>query len=98
MVSDIVLLQQLPPSIKQSVSAYIGCLSGAILKDDYLKIINLAGFSPVDVLEETLFPIECMENDPTAQAVIKKTGYTVDDIKDMEKYVVSLKVRAYKPK
>ena len=97
MVSDIVLLHELPASIKQSVSAYIGCLSGAILKDDYLKIIKHVGFSPVDVLEETLFPTECMENDPTAQAVIKKTGQTADEIKDLGTHVVSIKVKAHKP-
>jgi arsenite methyltransferase len=32
-VSDIVLLKELPHAVKQSVAAYVGCLSGAIMKD-----------------------------------------------------------------
>ncbi len=44
MVSDIVLLKKLPPEIKKSVEAYIGCLSGAIMKDLYLSLIRDAGF------------------------------------------------------
>jgi hypothetical protein len=33
MISDIVLLKELPKFIKDSIEAYIGCLSGAIMKD-----------------------------------------------------------------
>jgi arsenite methyltransferase len=33
MISDIVLLKELPAFIKNSVEAYIGCVSGAMLKD-----------------------------------------------------------------
>ena len=36
-VSDIVLLKTLPDFIKNSVEAYVGCISGAILKNNYLK-------------------------------------------------------------
>jgi SAM-dependent methyltransferase len=36
MVSDIVLRKTLPAAVQKSVAAYIGCLSGASLKNDYL--------------------------------------------------------------
>src|SRR4030042_6801311 len=58
MISDIVLLQDLPDFIKKSIEAYIGCVSGAIMKDDYLQKIKSAGFQNVRVIDETLFPIE----------------------------------------
>ena len=41
MISDIVLLKELPDFIKNSVEAYAGCISGAILKDEYIKIIRI---------------------------------------------------------
>src|SRR4030043_2261 len=44
MISDIVLLRELPSFIKESVEAYIGCVSGAIIKDEYLREIETAGF------------------------------------------------------
>ena len=44
MVSDIVLLEELLAELKKSVSAYVGCLSGAVLKDKYVEAIESAGF------------------------------------------------------
>ena len=70
MVSDIVLLEELPAAVQQSVAAYIGCLAGASLKDAYVKAIRNAGFGEVHIVDETVFPIDCMANDPTAQALI----------------------------
>jgi arsenite methyltransferase len=64
MVSDIVLLKELPNFIKDSIEAYVGCLSGAIMKDKYIIAIKEAGFQEVKILDETPFPIECMSNDP----------------------------------
>ncbi|GAH03871.1 unnamed protein product, partial [marine sediment metagenome] len=45
MVSDIVLTKELPDFIKNNVSAYVGCISGAIVKYDYLNAIKKAGFT-----------------------------------------------------
>jgi arsenite methyltransferase len=97
MVSDIVLLRELPDSIKNSVQAYVGCLSGAIMKDVYLKTIKAAGFHEVKVLEEGVFPIDCMANDPTAHALAKNTGTSLDKIQDAIGSVLSAKVSAVKP-
>jgi len=97
MVSDITLLKELPDFIRDSVAAYVSCISGALLKEDYLKTIRDAGFSKVSVLEETIFPIDCMANDPIARAVIDKAGVTGEDIKDIENSVASVKVYGVKP-
>jgi len=58
MVSDIVLLKALPDFIRESVAAYVGCIAGAMLKDDYLAAIGKAGFQDVKILEETVFPVD----------------------------------------
>lgn len=57
MVSDIVLLNELPGFIRDSIEAYIGCLSGAILKEDYMEAIREAGFHEVRIVDETPFPM-----------------------------------------
>ena len=46
-ISDIVLLKELPDYIKDSVEAYVGCISGAIFKDKYIKLIEEAGFQEI---------------------------------------------------
>jgi arsenite methyltransferase len=48
-VSDIVLARPLPTAIQQAAELYAGCVSGAILEQDYLQLIATAGFAGVDV-------------------------------------------------
>ncbi len=96
-VSDIVLLKELPEPVKQSVAAYVGCLSGAIMKDDYLATIRAAGFENVRIVEESSFPLDCMANDPTAQAIGNTINLTPDELRDLADSVVSIKVAGKKP-
>jgi ubiquinone/menaquinone biosynthesis C-methylase UbiE len=98
MVSDIVLLRELPDFIKNSVVGYVGCISGAILKKKYLDLIRHAGFQKIKVVDETSFPIELMLNDSEAKALIKKTKMTPEKLRDIGTHVVSIKVEGKKPK
>ncbi len=97
MVSDIVLLQELPDFIKNSVEAYIGCLSGAIKKDEYIGAIKTAGFQEVRVIDETSFPIESIVNDPTAKALIEFLKISQEKITEIASSVVSIKASGIKP-
>lgn len=48
-ISDIALLQELPPEVRESTEAYAGCLAGAVLVDDYRKMVEEAGFQEVRI-------------------------------------------------
>ncbi|MBN1299866.1 MAG: arsenite methyltransferase [Melioribacteraceae bacterium] len=48
-VSDIVLFGKLPEGLKESATAYAGCVSGAIPQEEYLRIISSAGFNEIEV-------------------------------------------------
>ncbi|QDT89888.1 arsenite efflux transporter metallochaperone ArsD [Gimesia algae] len=50
-LSDIALKQELPSEVKQSVEAYIGCISGAILIDEYRSLLKQVGFASVVVTD-----------------------------------------------
>lgn len=50
-LSDIALKQELPSAVKQSVEAYVGCISGAILIDEYRSLLGQAGFDSVVVTD-----------------------------------------------
>lgn len=50
-LSDIALKQELPNEVKQSVEAYAGCISGAILIDEYRSLLEQAGFTSVVVTD-----------------------------------------------
>ena len=97
MISDIVTLRELPNAIRNSIEAYIGCLSGAIRKDEYLQKIERAGFQDVKVMGETSFSVEFIVNDPTVKAKIEKTGLPPEKVADIAGSVVSIKVYGVKP-
>jgi arsenite methyltransferase len=97
MVSDLVLTAPLPKVVQESVAAYVGCLAGASLKTDYLRAIGQAGFEKVEVASEEAFPVELMQNDPTAQAVVKDLKVPRDEVARIANTVVSVKVSARKP-
>jgi arsenite methyltransferase len=96
-VSDIVLLKDLPEKIKNSVEAYVGCISGAILKDRYLKLIKDAGFTDIIITDESSYQIDVVIHQPRTQAVLEETGVTEDEFRNLGGYFVSIKVMAKKP-
>jgi SAM-dependent methyltransferase len=50
-LSDIALKQELPATVKRSVEAYVGCISGAILISEYRRLLEQAGFVSVIVTD-----------------------------------------------
>ncbi len=97
MVSDIVLLAELPEPIKSSVEAYVGCVAGASLKDEYLQTIKTAGFQDIEIQEETSFPIEGITQDPMVKQFLEVFNVSKDEIEDIIGSVVSIKISATKP-
>lgn len=51
-VSDIVLAGLLPEGLKASAELYAGCVAGAIQKEEYLSMLQLAGFKNIHVQKE----------------------------------------------
>ncbi len=50
-VSDIALKQQLPDALGNDLMAYVGCIGGAILIEDYRRGLLEAGFSGVEIVD-----------------------------------------------
>jgi len=96
MVSDIVLLEELPEVVQKSVEAYGACVAGAEIKSKYLGLIEQAGFRDVKVVEETNFPIEDVLNEPSVEKIVKSLSLSAAQLKRLEKSVVSIKVAAVK--
>ncbi len=80
MISDLVLAKDLPKQIKESIEAYVGCLAGAVKKDDYLRFIEKAGFKDIKIVSEASYPVDAM----------------FDGFEDAQDAIVSIKVSAIK--
>ncbi|MFA4876745.1 MAG: arsenite methyltransferase [Methanoregula sp.] len=95
MVSDTVLNKPLPAPVRESVSAYIGCASGALMKDEYLSMLRAAGFVKVEIVKDAPFDFDCGCANPTALE-----GLGLTSIKDtnaaVEKTISSITVSAFK--
>ena len=100
MISDLVLLKELPDFIKNSIEAYVGCISGAIMKEEYIEAIKAAGFQKVKIIDETTLPVEGIMDSQTAKAIIENLGMPIEklkELKDIANSVVSIKVYGVKP-
>ena len=96
MVSDIVVLKKLPEPIINSIDAYIQCISGTILEDEYIQAIKDAGFEDVRIIEQTGFPIDVVTINPQLMDTVKEMGIPLDELKELTGQIVSIKVEAKK--
>jgi ubiquinone/menaquinone biosynthesis C-methylase UbiE len=90
-VSDVVLEGALPDKLRKAAELYVGCVAGALQKEDYLSIVRAAGFSDVRIATERETPIadEHLEAHlpPEEVAAYRATGARV----------ISITVTAKKP-
>ncbi len=62
-ISDVVLIGQLPAPLLRDAELYVGCVAGAIAKENYLNIISDQGFGQIVVHKEKRIdiPTEILE-------------------------------------
>ena len=93
-VSDIVTDGPLPEPIKISLSAWAGCVAGAVEADDYIGMMQSVGFTDISV-KPVFFDKE------TVDAALADMGDELDlssiSRDDVYKAVFSAKITAYKP-
>ena len=85
-VSDIVLLGELPEEMMRSVSAYVGCISGASLLGDYLSMALKAGLTHLSIpqlahgpeLIKVLAPSDCDGSTSCCASTISVESLGVD--------------------
>jgi SAM-dependent methyltransferase len=92
-ISDIALKKELPAKIRKSIAAYVGCVGGAILIDEYKRIVETAGFRNVKITIKG--SSECITpdtKDPLGRAVLDG----LEEGQSLEGYVVSVCLEGYK--
>jgi len=96
MVSDIVLLKELPAFVMNSLEAYVSCVSGAMIREEYLRTIENAGFKQVKIVDETVYPLDPTSDTPSANAIFQNPKLRMEDIENIKKSILSVKVNAIK--
>jgi arsenite methyltransferase len=91
MVSDIVLLRELPEAVKNSIEAYVECLAGAVMKDDYINAVKAAGFQDVTIMGEKSFTMKDLAGHPEVKFSRRIRG------ESLAVSIASITVSAIKP-
>jgi arsenite methyltransferase len=93
-ISDIVLDARLPDAIVEDVYAYVGCISGAVLRDEYLAMLREAGFERVVVAKDVDYLAAAGDtlDDPVADT-LRRNGLSRDVV---EGKIRSITFRAVK--
>ncbi|MBI5576151.1 MAG: arsenite methyltransferase [Deltaproteobacteria bacterium] len=97
MISDLVLSRELPAGMAGSLAAYAGCIAGAVLRDDYLRLVEEAGFREVSVIHESLFEIGESGTEDYARNIAGSFGIPIEEIREAASAVLSVRVFGRKP-
>jgi SAM-dependent methyltransferase len=108
MISDLVALGELPATVRASMPAYLGCVAGVSLKEDYLTMLRGAGFHRIEVVGEKsaaamlggsdIAQAACACADPTVSGLVSELVKSVPpaDLMEAARLVVSVQFAAYK--
>lgn len=91
-ISDVVLEGKLPEKVKSITELYAGCISGALSKDEYLRIIQETGFEGIAVDKEKVIGLP----EEVLTEVMNK-----EEIREFENCgvkILSITVRGVKPR
>jgi arsenite methyltransferase len=94
-VSDIVTEGPLPEPIKQSLSAWAGCVAGAVDAKDYIHTMEAVGFTNISV-NPVFFDKETVDSALADMGDL--VGLKTISRDEIYKAVYSAKITAYKPK
>lgn len=92
-VSDIVTDGPLPETVKQNLSAWAGCVAGAVEASEYIGMMQAVGFTDVSVTP-VFFDKEIVDS-ALDDLKLDANEYPRDEV---YKAVYSAKITAYKPK
>jgi len=82
MVSDMVLLKDLPDAIRKRAHP-ASCIRTAIMKDKYLGTIRQAGFHNLRIIEEKQYSFEDVVRDSNAKVVVASPDKATQELKSV---------------
>jgi len=81
-ISDIVLDKPLPPEIEKDVYAYVGCISGAAMRESYFGMLKKAGLGDIEIVKDIDYGSVVIEHARAeAERLAAKAGVTLDELR-----------------
>jgi SAM-dependent methyltransferase len=80
-ISDIVLDGRLPERVEKDVYAYVGCISGAVVRPEYFARVRDAGLGEAEILKDVDYLAALRASAPQeAEALLERTGVRWEDV------------------
>ena len=91
-VSDVVTRGEVPPSVRENMLLWVGCIAGALADGQYISKLASAGFEGIDIEPTRVYSVE------DARTFLTGQGVDVDAIaSQVEGKFMSAFIRAVKP-
>jgi len=83
MISDIVLIKELPEAVKNQAHP-ASCVKEAIMKDEYVEIVRNTGFQNVEITEESqCASFEDVANDPNVKVMVHDKKKNTEELRSI---------------
>ena len=92
-ISDIVTYGSLPEALTQELSAWAGCVSGALDEEIYLEKMREAGFTKIEITERKYYPADLITGDEGVRAMVAENKL---ELSDLENKIASITLSAIK--
>jgi SAM-dependent methyltransferase len=95
MISDVVMETDLPDFAKEYIAANFDCIGRAIKKEDYLNLIESAGFEDVQVTDRKAFPVDILLLDPIGKQMVdemRESGVAEEALEELVSSIASISV------
>ena len=80
MISDMVLLKELPDMVKERAHP-ASCVPGAMMKGKYLETLKDAGFQQIEIIKETQHTFKDLADDPNARVIARNPKQNTEEPK-----------------
>ena len=94
-VSDVVVEGDLPESVRRDMEMYVGCVAGALERDEYSRRLTAAGFADVSVESTRRYEFSKLEGAWTSTGV---QDMTFEEKAALDGKIMGAFVRAVKPR
>ena len=92
-ISDIVTYGSLPDVLTRELSAWAGCISGALDEEVYLEKMREAGFNKIEITERKYYPPDMIAENEGLHAILAENKL---ELADLENKIASITLSAVK--
>jgi SAM-dependent methyltransferase len=87
-ISDVILDGELPETISSDVLAYVGCVAGAMQRDDYFRLLEEAGLESIEIVKDVDFLAVVGDNLPAElRLAADAAGLKIEDVRGLVRSV-----------